>query len=260
MTKADQSHATDEQVPTNLRLVRLIEEVAQAGLPVSPPDLVKSLGLPKPTVHRLLQTAEAEGLVQRHIDGKSYGPGFRMRRLAANTMSSERIRSERLSILSRLAEDVGETCNIAIPDRDSMVYLDRVETHWPLRIQMPAGTRVPFHCTASGKMYLSSLRADKLDRLMTVLSISEHTKSTITNIDQLKSDIHKIRAQGYATDDQEFLEGMSAVAVPVNDDQDRLVCTLSIHAPNQRNRLNELLEHLNKLRQSAKQLEALLKD
>lgn len=258
--QADQPHDTVEQVPTNLRLVRLIEEVARAGLPVSPPDLVKALGLPKPTVHRLLQTAEAEGLVQRHIDGKSYGPGYRMRRISANTMSCERIRSERLAILSRLAEDVGETCNIAIPDRDSMIYLERVETHWPLRIQMPAGTRVPFYCTASGKMYLSSLRADKLDRLIGVLALTAHTNATMTDPEEIKADVTRIRAQGYATDNQEFLEGMSAVAVPVRDDQDRLVSTLSIHAPNQRHPLEGLLEHLNKLRETASQLEAIIAD
>ncbi len=44
------------------------------------------------------------------------------------------------------------TCNIATPDRDGMVYIDRVETKWPLRIQLPIGTTVPFHCTASGNL------------------------------------------------------------------------------------------------------------
>ena len=64
----------------------------------------------------------------------------------------------RQTVLNALAEDVGETCNIAMPERHAMVYLDRVETKWPLRIQLPVGTEVPFHCTASGKMYLSSLK------------------------------------------------------------------------------------------------------
>ena len=45
----------------------------------------------------------------------------------------------------------------ALPDREAMVYIERVQTEWPLRIQLPIGTRVPFHCTASGKMYLSTL-------------------------------------------------------------------------------------------------------
>ncbi|MEL6648232.1 MAG: IclR family transcriptional regulator, partial [Pseudomonadota bacterium] len=177
------------QIPTNLRLVYLMEEVARVGHPVSASHLGAALELPKPTVHRLLQTAEAEGFLQRDVDGKSYGPGYRMRKLSTNTLSSQRIRTERLRILRRLAEDVGETCNLAAPGRDGMVYLDRVETHWPLRIQLPIGSQVPFYCTASGKMYLSSLRQDKLDRLLSILELKKRTMGTLDSADALKEEL-----------------------------------------------------------------------
>ena len=154
------------QIPTNLRLLLLLEEVAKAGVPVAPSALSDALRLPKPTVHRLLLTAEEEGFLQRDIDGRSYGPGRRLRKLAGNTLSSQRLRTERLAIMQALESEVGETCNLAAPGRYGMVYLDRVETHWPLRMQLPVGTQVPFHCTASGKMYLSSLRIDKLKRVL----------------------------------------------------------------------------------------------
>lgn len=65
----------DTQIPTNLRLLMVMEEVAKRGVAVKPTDLIDALGLPKPTVHRLLQTAEAEGFLQRDLDGRSYGPG-----------------------------------------------------------------------------------------------------------------------------------------------------------------------------------------
>ncbi len=247
------------QIATNLRLVYIMEEVARMGAPVSASHLVTTLGLPKPTVHRLLQTAETEGFLQRDVDGKSYGPGKRMRGLATNTLSSQRIRSERLRILKSLAEDVGETCNLAAPGRDGMVYLDRVETHWPLRIQLPIGTQVPFHCTASGKMYLSSLRQDKLDRLLMQLDMQSRTEWTLTDPDELKAELARTRSRGYSTDDQEFMEGMSALAVPICDDQKRLLSTLSIHVPNQRLDLDRLLVHLPRLQEAKLRLEELVK-
>ena len=148
-------------IPTNLRLLLLIEQVAREGVPVTPAAMSTALDLPKATVHRLLTTAEDEGFLQRDLDGRSYGPGHRLRQLSANTLSSQRVRTERLLIMKNLAEKVGETCNLAAPGRYGMVYLDRVETHWPLRIQLPVGTQVPFHCTASGKLYLSSLRLER---------------------------------------------------------------------------------------------------
>ncbi|MEL6701615.1 MAG: helix-turn-helix domain-containing protein, partial [Pseudomonadota bacterium] len=94
---------TKGQIPTNLRLLLLIEEVAKDGVPISPAALVARLGLPKPTVHRLLSTAEAEGFLQRDVDGRSYGPGHRLRRLSGNTLSSQRVRTERLMIMKSLA-------------------------------------------------------------------------------------------------------------------------------------------------------------
>lgn len=253
----DHDAETGGQIPTNLRLLFLLEEVARAGAPVAPSQLGEALNLPKPTIHRLLHTAETEGFLQKDIDGRSYGPGRRMRRLSINTLSSQRIRTERLRILRKLADQVGETCNLAAPGRDGMVYLDRVETHWPLRIQLPVGTMVPFHCTASGKMYLSSLRPDKLDRLFSSVTLERRTGRTLTGPAALMQELSKTRERGYSTDDEEFMEGMAAVAVPIRDDQGRLLSTLSIHAPVQRHDLGGLVRHLPKLRETAAMLEEL---
>jgi len=225
---------TQGQIPTNLRLLLLLEQVAKEGVPVAPSALASSLGLPKPTVHRLLTTAEAEGFLQRDVDGRSYGPGHRLRRLASNTLSSQRVRTERLMIMKALAEKVGETCNLAAPGRYGMVYLDRVETHWPLRIEMKVGMQVPFYCTASGKMYLSSLRKDKLQRFLSAIDLEPRTPKTRNTVDRLLSDLEETRARGYSLDDEEFMEGMGAIAVAVRDNERRLVTTLSIHAPLQR--------------------------
>lgn len=253
----DQDAVVKGQIPTNLRLLYLLEEVARAGAPIAPSALCEALNLPKPTVHRLLQTAEAEEFLQRDVDGRCYGPGRRMRRLSVNTLSSQRVRTERLRIMRNLAESVGETCNLAAPGRDGMVYLDRVETHWPLRIQLPIGTQVPFHCTASGKMYLSSLRADKLDRLLASVVLEQRTDHTHTEPEDLLRELSKTRERGYATDDQEFMDGMAAVAVPIRDDRGRLLTTLSIHAPIQRHGIDGLVAHLPELRAGAAKLEEL---
>ena len=242
------------QIPTNLRQLMLLEEVARAGVPVTPSVVNESLGLPKPTIHRLFATAEAEGFLQRDIDGRSYSPGRRMRLLATNTLSSERVRTVRLAVLKSLAMSVGETCNIAIPERDGMFYLDRVETHWPLRIQLPVGTQVPFHCTASGKMYLSTLRTDYLERFLRNYALEKKTEHTITSPKALQEELACVRERGYSTDDQEFMPGMTAIAVPILDDRGRLLSTLSIHAPEQRRHLQELVGHLDELQRAAAEL------
>jgi len=257
MTATD-TQDKDTQIPTNLRLLLILEEVARRGVAVKPADLIEALGLAKPTVHRLLQTAEAEGFLQRDLDGRSYGPGPRLRQMSVNTVSSEHLRTARLAILRGVADEIGETCNLAIPDREGMIYLDRVETKWPLRIQLPIGTQVPFHCTASGKMYLSTLRRNTLDGFLSARGLTANTEKTITDPKAMRAEIANIAQNGYSTDDEEFMPGMAAVAVPVFDENDRLAATLSVHAPTQRHDLTSLKQFLPLLQSGALKLSGLL--
>jgi DNA-binding IclR family transcriptional regulator len=248
----------DKAIPTNLRLLLLLEEIARVGVPLTPTAANDVLGLPKPTVHRLFHRLEEEGFLQRDIDGRSYSAGQRLRKMSVNVLSSSRVRTVRLTVLNALTEDVGETCNIATPDRDGMVYLDRVETKWPLRIQLPIGTTVPFHCTASGKMYLSSLAPRLLSKFLSSAILDQHTDKTLTDPKTLQEEIELTRARGYSTDDEEFMEGMVAIAVPIRDDHDRLMSTLSIHAPKQRVTIADLEKNLERFRKTAADLSELV--
>lgn len=249
---------TNGAIPTNLRLLLVLEAMAQAGVPVTPTEVNHALGLPKPTIHRLFTTLEAEGFIQREIDGRGFSPGLRVRTMSAGILSSLRIRTARIAILTKLTEDIGETCNIALPDRDAMLYLDRVETKWPLRIQLPVGTRVPYYCTASGKMYLSTLDRKHLKTYATSTPLTPNTPTTMATAEALLDEVKKIAERGYATDDSEFMEGMIAVAVPIRDPNNRLVSTLSFHAPEQRLPLSKAIEHVDTLNDAAKKLSDLI--
>lgn len=258
-TEMDGTDAKDS-IPSTLRLLIIIEEMAEAGVPVTPTELNKSLGLPKPTIHRMFTQLEDEGFVQREIDGSGYSPGRRLRKLSAGVLSSLRIRTARTAILTRLAEVIGETCNISLPDDDQMIYVERVETKWPLRIQLPTGTKVPLHCTASGKLFLASLSATQLTSYFKTTTLGAQTDRTITDPDDLKRELSEVRVNGYATDNQEFVDGMVAVGVPIRDGNDRLMSTLSVHAPIQRLTLKDALLHVPLLHETAHELANLFID
>ncbi|WP_179380952.1 IclR family transcriptional regulator [Jannaschia marina] len=247
-----------DSIPTNLRLLLVLEEVARAGEPVTPTAVNEALGLPKPTIHRLFSTLVEEGFLQRDIGGRAYLPGPRMRTLAGGVLSSSRIRTSRQAILTRLSNEIGETCNIALPDGDSMVYLERVETEWPLRIQLPTGTRVPYYCTASGKLYLSTMEPRQLDIYLSATILERRAPGTYTDRAELEAAIDRTRERGYGTDRGEFMPDMIAVAVPITDGNDRLLATLSFHAPTQRIDLQRALTFLPQLKTAAAELSALL--
>jgi len=245
-------------IPTNLRTLLILEEIARIGVPVTPTEVNEAIGLPKPTIHRLFATLEAEGFIMRDIDGRSYTPGRRLRRMSVNALSSLRVRTARLAVLGRLAEDIGETCNISVPDREAMIYLDRVETKWPLRIQLPVGSQVPFYCTASGKMYLATLNEAHFERYLGAARFEARTPATITGAEALRREIGRTRAQGFAEDAEEFMEGMIAIAVPILDDQGRLLSTVSFHAPTMRLSLEEARLHAPRLHEAAAELSRLV--
>lgn len=247
-----------DTIPTNLRLLLVLEEVARAGVPVTPTDVNARLGLPKPTIHRLFATLEEEGFLQRDIDGRTYSAGRRLRVMSGGILASLRIRTARLAILTNLSRKVGETCNIALPDRDAMVYLERVETEWPLRIQLPIGTRVPFYCTASGKMYLASLPDNHLRRYAGAIEFHAYTGNSITSAKALLAEVETIRSQGFSLDREEFMDGMVAIAVPIAGPSGGLLSTLSFHAPAQRISIDKALGHLPDMKAASAQLADLL--
>lgn len=130
----------------SMRHLLILEEVARIGVPVTPTEINRSIGLPKQTLHRIFASLEEEGFLQRDYDGRSYSPGHRFRTMAMGVISSTRVRTARLAVMKALSQKIGETVNLVIPGRHAMIYLDRVETDWPLRVQLPIGRRFP--CTA----------------------------------------------------------------------------------------------------------------
>ena len=214
-----------------LRVFSVIEAVVDANTPLTVAQISRAIGLPMATTHRLCKMLIEERLLQYEIDGKRLLGGPRLFELAGRVFSGSHFDLDRRAILENLVDQVGETCNISIPDGSRMIYAERVESHWPLRLQLPAGTRVPVHCTASGKLYLSYLEPSALDNVLESLELSGYTNRSIVSVDKLKREISKIRKRGYATDNEEFIEGLIAVAVPILDPVGRFCAGLALHGP-----------------------------
>jgi len=244
--------------PPSLRNLQILEVVASEARPLTATEINAVLGLPKPTIHRLVANLEEEGYLTRHIDGRGYLPGPKLREMMLGVMRAGHHQLPRREVLIRLNAAVGETCNLSIPDGDAMIYVDRVETHWPLRIALKVGSRVPLHATSAGKVALAHMSDPALSRFLSKARLVAHTERTITDPATLRAEIERIRAEGHSTDQQEFVTGMIAVAVPVLDAQGRLCATLSFHAPVQRLPLEEGLKHLPDLRRAAADLAELI--
>jgi IclR family transcriptional regulator, acetate operon repressor len=240
------------------RAFALIERVARAERPPTLAELGEALALPKATVHRIARELEHESMLTREPGGKRYTLGPRFTQLAAAALINSSHRGERHAIMQRLVDEIGETCNFTVLDGNHVLYLDRVEAHWPLRMHLQPGSRVPLHCTASGKLFLAHVRAAARARMIGALTLERRTPNTLTEPARLERALEKIRAQKIGTDNEEFLTGLVAVAVPVCDSKKRILAALAIHAPTARLPFEQALAHVPRLRAAAEALSVTL--
>ncbi|MFT5218009.1 MAG: IclR family acetate operon transcriptional repressor [Planctomycetota bacterium] len=247
-----------ERGSTIHRVLDILDTVAAASKPISVTEINEILDLPKATAHRLCAELEAQGYLLKKINGKSYMPGNRFHKMAIGVLSHSRFRAQRHAILDKLSRKVGETCNVAYLDGLRMAYSDRVETERPLKLTFPIDTRVPLHCTASGKLFLSSLPIKKSKAIIANLDLKAHTKNSITDPDQLLAEVAKIKKNRSSIDNEELFDGMIAIAVPITDKAGRFYSSLAIQAPVFRFSLEDAKASIPLLREAAADLSTLI--
>ncbi len=250
-TKQDNSSAT-------LRAIAVLETIVRADRPVSLTEVMTDVDLPKPTAYRILTLLEHSGLLLREPGGKRYIAGARLARLGVEVLMNSSVRGSRHAILQRLVDDLGETCNFTTLDGSEVVYLDRVETASPLRVNLQPGSHVPLHCTASGKLFLAMLPGAQRGKLLDHLPLASFTENTITERARLEQALARIRRDRVSTDDEEYLAGLVCVAVPVSAPDGRACASVAVHAPVARMPLARALEHVPTLRRAAEALTATL--
>ena len=237
-----------------LRVLEIIEAVAQAGKPMTATELARQLDIPKATGHRLIQTLEQEGFLQTNMGGYVI-PGDRLHKAALGVLYAGRYKAERRAILETLSREIGETCGLSIPDGMEMLYFDRVKTNWPLQINLAVGSHTPIWCTASGKLFLASLPLAQRRRLVEKLSLERLARNTLTDTGDLLNELETIEERQFAVDNEEFIDGMVACAVPIKDADGRFIASLFTHAPVIRCSLDDLCGFEPQLRKAARDLE-----
>lgn len=238
---------------SHLRILKIIEVIAFADQPRSPSDIAYELDIPKPTVHRIIAQLKAERYIQANPRGNLV-PDVNLNKIAFGIIRGSRYKVIRQSILQELADKIDETCGISVADGVDMVYYDQVMTDHPLRSNLPTGSRVPIYATASGKLYLSRLSKAKRQKVLHHLPIKPLARNTITSVDGFEEEFKKIRKQGYSIDNEEFLNGMIAIAVPVLDNEGTMTSSLFVHSLTIRKSIDDLKPLFPLLKDTAKAL------
>ena len=256
----DAGPADDARV---LRALAVLETLASAGQPYTLSQLSLRLRIPKATLLRMIDSLETRGYVMHMPDSRGHDRaltlGPRAAQFALSALANNTFTRACRSVLRALVDVLGETCNLTALDNDAVLYVERVETSEPLRLEMRPGMRVPLHCTASGKLFLSQMTTLERHAMLTRLTLKKMTYRTLTDPQSLADELERLAARAIGIDNEEFIRGMVAVAVPVRAPSDgHVLASLAVHAPTARATLDDLLESVPQMREAASRLAPLL--
>ena len=234
-----------------LRLFALLELIGSKDHFVSLQSLTEETGFPKPTVFRMLQTLETAGLIIRQSDKRQYGTGTRLRRFAESLLLNATQVGTRHAVLQALVDDLGETCNITALSGNEILYLDRVETQEPLRFNLQSGSRVPIHCSASGKVLLANMPRAQRHKLLRYAPLKRLTANTITTLEELDEELKRVQSVGFAIDNEEFMSGLVCMAIAVPSAHGRSNQCVAVQAPAMRMTAEDAVALLPRLQSAA---------
>lgn len=247
------------ETSSTLKAFGVLEVLIRMGKPVTLSELIHATELPKPSLHRTLALFEEAGLLSREPGGRAYLAGERLSRFGLDILRNDAAAAERRIILRRVVSEIGESCNLAVMHRGDVIYLDRAEAEWPLRLQLPVGgASLRPHCCASGKILLAHRPPADRTRILSKMALERFTERTITNLHVLKSELDRILEVGYSVDNEEYVAGVACVAVPVADSRGAVVAALAVQGATARLPLMRAIEFVPRLNEAAAQISTTL--
>ncbi|MGW1672217.1 IclR family transcriptional regulator domain-containing protein [Streptomyces sp. NPDC002324] len=189
-------------------------------------EVARACELTRAAARRFLLTLVDLGYV--HTDGRLFRLTPRVLELGYAYLSSVTLPDLAVPHLERLVAQVGESSSLCVLDRDDIVYVARVGVRRIMTATITVGTRLPAHVTSVGRVLLAHLPDEETDARLARADLGPLTRRTLTSADRLRTELRRVRRQGYAVVDQELEEGLRSVAAPVRDRHGEVVAGVNI--------------------------------
>lgn len=193
-------------------------------------EVGEELGVHKSTAFRLLSTLESRGMVEQHADSGKYHLGFGLVYLARAVSVGPDLSRHAQPSLEWLADEIGETVTLAVLEGDEAITIDQLMPETSVVGRSWTGRRNPLHCTSVGKVFLAALPRSRSAAYLNAHHI-RYTDRTITDPAELRAELDRVAAQGYATAWEEFEEGLASAAAPVRAADGTVVAAMSVSGP-----------------------------
>ena len=231
----------------------LLEALAGNGAELGITDLCRKTSLPKGTVHRLLGTLKNLGYIEQNSQNRKYYLTVKIFKLG--TAVTDKIGLGQIApYMKELSQKFNETVNLAILDKEEIIYLYSVGSDNTLKLDLKIGSKQPAYCAALGRVLLAYLSEKELNDYLQRVELKSFTPCTITDKDCLKEELKRVRQQGYSFVSEEYMRGVSCIAVPLRDHQGRVCAGLSFSIPTVRMDKEKLLQLVDSLLLTAQKI------
>ncbi|MFF3909602.1 IclR family transcriptional regulator [Streptomyces sp. NPDC001848] len=224
------------------RAISVLEILAQRG-EAGVSEVAAEIDVHKSTAFRLLGALEARGLVEQSGERGKYRLGFGIVRLAGAVTGRLDITQQGRPVCERLAEEIGETVNIAVMQEHYAINLYQVRGPGAVVAHNWVGELTPLHATSSGKIMLAHLPAKERAALLAEAGLQKLTPHTISSKAKLEKNLAEARERGYAWTLEELEIGLHAMAAPIRDREGQVIASISASGPSYRfteERMHEL--------------------
>lgn len=240
------------------RALAVVEFVAGKGS-ASFTEILEGLQLPRSSAHGLLNTLSAAGWLDHSASNKQYSLGLRAWQVGQMYTGHQNLANVAKPVMDRLSAVLGETVQLALLDGVENVYIAISQAPNGMRLGSSVGMRLLAHATGIGKALLSMLDQDEAQRRLNSVALPRLTDKTVTDVGALANLVADAKANGYAVDDEEYLDGCRCVAVPLTSESGGgMNAALSVTMPTARTDADWPGSVLRPLGAAAQEIRALL--
>jgi DNA-binding IclR family transcriptional regulator len=212
----------------------VLEATAAHGGSATLAQVARTTALPRSTAHHLLRALVDFGYLAQEGDARPYHLASRLFRLTGQPWSLEQLAELSIPFLDELSGRTGEGASLAVLRDGVVTIVAKRDPEGPVRVVQEVGAERPIHCTAVGKALAAWLPARELERVVARTVFDRKTARTITSPAAFRREIAGIRRQGFAMDNEEHIEGIRCMAMPVRDHSGEVQASLCVVGPRSR--------------------------
>jgi DNA-binding IclR family transcriptional regulator len=215
------------KVPAVDRAFATLELLAASNGGLSISTVARRLKAPKSSIHLIMTTLEDRGYLRKDLPSRKYFVGLRITDLARVTLEGFEVRKLSRHLLVDLAAKIGLTVHMAVLEGSEAVLIERIQSPGLVQLDTWVGQRMHVNCTAVGKALLAYLSEEEFKRTIQGRRLIKHNQYTICSIAKLRDELNRIRAAGYAVDDEEEEIGVRCIGAPIFDHTGKVIAAIS---------------------------------